>query len=103
MFGFGGPAQGPTSAQKIAAAEVELEMFTDMFNRLTSSCFKKCVPKDYRENDLNKGESVCMDRCVSKFFEVNVKVSEQMQAQAANRAGGGPAGGAAGGGGFFGM
>lgn len=32
MFGFGG-VQGPTSAQKIAAAEAELEMVTDMFNR----------------------------------------------------------------------
>ncbi|EPS40079.1 hypothetical protein H072_6114 [Dactylellina haptotyla CBS 200.50] len=97
MFGFGG-AQGPSSAQKIAAAEAELEMVTDMFNRLTNSCFKKCVPKDYRETDLNKGESVCLDRCVAKFFEVNVKVSEQMQNQAASRQGGAP-----GAGGMFGM
>ncbi|KAF3913814.1 hypothetical protein ABW21_db0201297 [Orbilia brochopaga] len=72
-----------------------------MFNRLTGSCFKKCVPKEYRESDLNKGESVCLDRCVAKFFEVNVKVSEQMQSQAANRQGG--AGGAPGPGGMFGM
>ncbi|KAF3939156.1 hypothetical protein ABW19_dt0206852 [Dactylella cylindrospora] len=97
MFGFGGV--GPTSAQKIAAAEAELEMVTDMFNRLTSSCFKKCVPKDYRESDLNKGESVCLDRCVSKFFEVNVKVSEQMQNQAATKQGGGAPGAP----GMFGM
>ena len=40
---------------------------------------KKCVPADYREGDLNKGESVCLDRCVSKFFDVNMKVSEKMQ------------------------
>ncbi|KAF3921592.1 hypothetical protein AA313_de0205644 [Arthrobotrys entomopaga] len=98
MFGFGGANQGPTSAQKIAAAEAELEMVTDMFNRLTHSCFKKCVPREYREPDLNKGESVCLDRCVAKFFEVNVKVSEQMQNQAATRQGGAP-----GTGGMFGM
>jgi len=37
MFGFGGGMnQGPTSAQKIAAAEAELEMVTDMFNRYIS-------------------------------------------------------------------
>ncbi|KAJ6264487.1 hypothetical protein Dda_0633 [Drechslerella dactyloides] len=96
MFGFGNV--GPTSAQKIAAAEAELEMVTDMFNRLTNSCFKKCVPKEYRESDLNKGESVCLDRCVAKFFEVNVKVSEQMQSQAAGKQGGAP-----GTGGIFGM
>jgi import inner membrane translocase subunit TIM10 len=48
---------------------------------------KKCIPGDYREGELNKGESVCLDRCVAKFFEVNMKVTEkmqQMQGQAAS-------------------
>ncbi|KZF22070.1 putative mitochondrial intermembrane space translocase subunit Tim10 [Xylona heveae TC161] len=86
-FLFGGRPQ-PSSAEKIAAAETEVEMVSDMFNRLVQSCTKKCIPTDYREGDLNKGESVCLDRCVSKFFEVNVKVSEKMQGEAAGRAGG---------------
>lgn len=38
------------------------------------SCHSKCVSPRYAEPDLNKGESVCIDRCVSKFFEVNKKV-----------------------------
>jgi len=88
-FLFGGGRPQPTSAEKIAAAEAEIEMVSDMFNRLTQSCAKKCIPKDYRENDLNKGESVCLDRCVSKFFEVNVKVSEKMQNDAAGKQGAG--------------
>ncbi|KAF8535171.1 Tim10/DDP family zinc finger-domain-containing protein [Trichophaea hybrida] len=94
FLGFGGAPQ-PTSAQKIAAAETELEMVTDMFNRLSNSCTKKCIPTDYKESELNKGESVCLDRCVSKFFEVNIKVSEQMQnmQQQAGRGGGVGAGG----------
>jgi import inner membrane translocase subunit TIM10 len=58
-------------------------------NSLTESCTKKCVPADYREGELNKGESVCLDRCVSKFFDVNIKVSEKMQGEAANKQGGG--------------
>ena len=62
---------------------------------LISSCSKKCIDTSYREADLNKGESVCLDRCVSKFFEVNVKVSEKMQGEAQARGGGG-------GGGMFG-
>ncbi len=65
--------------------------------RLTKSCLAKCVPADYREAELNKGESVCLDRCVAKFFEVNIKVSEKMQGEAAARGGG------AGAGGMFGM
>ncbi|KIX00804.1 mitochondrial import inner membrane translocase subunit tim10 [Rhinocladiella mackenziei CBS 650.93] len=94
-FLFGGGRPQPTSAEKIAAAETEVEMVSDMFSRLTQSCLKKCIPADYRESDLNKGESVCLDRCVAKFFEVNIKVSEKMQGEAAGRQ--------TGGGGMFGM
>ncbi|MCJ1372653.1 protein transporter tim10 [Loxospora ochrophaea] len=85
-FLFGGRPQ-LSSAEKIAAAETEVEMVSDMFNRLNQSCTKKCIPPEYREADLNKGESVCLDRCVSKFFEVNMKVSEKMQGEAASRQG----------------
>ena len=59
---------------------------------LTKTCAKKCVPTDYREGDLNKGESVCLDRCAAKFFDVHMKVSELMQKegqQQAQRGGGG--------------
>ncbi|KAI9820103.1 MAG: protein transporter tim10 [Thelocarpon impressellum] len=95
-FLFGGKPQ-LSSAEKIAAAELEIEMVSDMFNRLSQSCVKKCIPTDYRESELNKGESVCLDRCVAKMFEVNAKVSEKMQQDTGAR-------GAAGGGGMgFGL
>ncbi|KAF7846170.1 hypothetical protein BT93_L5035 [Corymbia citriodora subsp. variegata] len=81
LFGAGARPQ-PSSAEKIAAAEAEIDMVSDMYNRLVETCSKKCIPPTYREADLNKGESVCLDRCVSKFFEVNVKVSEKMQGDA---------------------
>ncbi|KAI1608686.1 Tim10/DDP family zinc finger-domain-containing protein [Exophiala viscosa] len=97
-FLFGGGRPQPSSAEKIAAAEQEVELVSDMYKRLTKSCLQKCVPADYREAELNKGESVCLDRCVAKFFEVNIKVSEKMQGEAAARGGAG-----GGGGGMFGM
>ncbi|RDL33140.1 putative mitochondrial import inner membrane translocase subunit TIM10 [Venustampulla echinocandica] len=81
MFGFGKPQ--PSSAEKIAAAEQEMDLFTDMFNKLQQACMKKCVPKEYREGELNKGEGVCIDRCSSKFFDVQLKISELLQAEAA--------------------
>ncbi|OQE24385.1 hypothetical protein PENSTE_c007G02740 [Penicillium steckii] len=84
-FLFGGQPK-MSSEQKLAAAETEVEMISDMFTRLSESCSKKCIPADYREGDLNKGESVCLDRCVSKFFDVNIKVSEKMQGEAAANA-----------------
>ena len=42
----------------------QLDMITDVFNRLVSSCHAKCIATRYAEPDLNKGESVCIDRCV---------------------------------------
>lgn len=42
--------------------------------RLADTCFKKCVNSDYKETELNKGESVCLDRCVNKFVEAFQKV-----------------------------
>ena len=37
------------------------------------------MPKDYREGEINKGESVCLDRCTAKFFEAYMKTNELMQ------------------------
>jgi len=86
FLGFGRPQ--PTSAEKIAAAEAEMKMMADMMTRLTRACAKKCVPNDYREGELNKGESVCLDRCAAKFFDVHMKISENMQQQAQGQGGG---------------
>ncbi|KAL9933148.1 hypothetical protein V8E36_007866 [Tilletia maclaganii] len=103
MFGFGGGAgaggsQGVSSAQ-LEAATAELDMITDVFNRLVASCHSKCIGKNYQDAELNKGESVCIDRCVSKFFTVNAKVGERMQSLTGQAQGGGGGGG---GGSFFG-
>ncbi|KAJ1654416.1 protein transporter tim10 [Dispira simplex] len=82
MFG-GGAGGGNVSAQQSSAnlmmAEQEIEMVTDLFNRVSDSCLKKCIPDTYLESDLNKGESVCLDRCVAKFFQVNQKVGAKLQ------------------------
>ncbi|OAX81919.1 mitochondrial import inner membrane translocase subunit tim10 [Emergomyces africanus] len=86
-FLFGGQPK-LSSEEKISRAEMEVEMVTDMMTRLSSACMKKCIPPDYREGDLNKGESVCLDRCVAKFFEVNMKVSEKMQQMQGQATGG---------------
>ena len=46
---------------------------TNLFSlhpRVTDVCFKKCVAK-FHEGDLNTGEQACVDRCVSKYFDVS--------------------------------
>ncbi|ODV59707.1 protein transporter TIM10 ASCRUDRAFT_110881 [Ascoidea rubescens DSM 1968] len=81
FLGFGAAQPKLSSEQKIAAAEAELDMVTDMFNRLVSTCHSKCITSSssYYEGDINKNEGLCIDRCVAKYFDVNVKVGEQMQ------------------------
>ena len=51
--------------------DLEIEMMTDMYSRLTSACHKKCISPKYREADLQKGEAVCIDRCVAKYLEIH--------------------------------
>lgn len=45
-----------------ATALTQLDMITEVFNNLVSSCHTKCISQRYLEADLNKGESVCIDR-----------------------------------------
>ncbi|KAI8381354.1 Tim10/DDP family zinc finger-domain-containing protein [Radiomyces spectabilis] len=71
--------QQAVNPQNIAMAEQELEMVTDLFNRIADSCYSKCISKDYETGDLTQGEAVCIDRCVAKFIDVNTKVGEKMQ------------------------
>jgi len=58
--------------------DLEIEMMTDMYARLTSACHKKCIPPKYREPDLQKGESVCIDRCVAKYLEVHERIGKKL-------------------------
>jgi len=67
-------------------------MMSDMYNRMTAACHRKCVPPKYREADLSKGESVCLDiherigkklTQMSKQDEEFVKKLQEQQQQAA--------------------
>jgi len=43
---------------------------TGFVKTMRVTCLKKCIP-DYKTEDLNGGETNCIDRCVDKFFEAN--------------------------------
>ncbi|TPX46061.1 hypothetical protein SeLEV6574_g03446 [Synchytrium endobioticum] len=72
--GFGG------GGNNLAIAEQELEMVTSLFNNIVDACHKKCIVPKYADGDLNKGESVCVDRCVAKYLEVNKIIGEKFGA-----------------------
>jgi import inner membrane translocase subunit TIM10 len=87
-----------------------MEMITDVFNRMVSyalihyglprfttilthalrSCHAKCISTRYADAELSKGESVCVDRCIGKYFEANKLVGETLNstAQASGSSGG---------------
>ena len=46
--------------------------------RLSAACQKKCIPPKYPEADLNKGEAICLDRCVAKFLEVHDRIGKKL-------------------------
>ncbi|PSR86139.1 Mitochondrial import inner membrane translocase [Actinidia chinensis var. chinensis] len=63
----------PTQLDKeqiFGMAEKEMEYRVELFNKLTHTCFNKCVEKRYKETELNMGENSCIDRCVSKYWQV---------------------------------
>ena len=49
---------------------------------IVDACHKKCIVPNYADGDLNKGESVCVDRCVAKYLEVNKIIGEKFGSMA---------------------
>ena len=52
---------------------------TNIF-KLTRSCRKKCILPKYHEEELSKGEAICLDRCVSKFMDVQERAGKKLTA-----------------------
>jgi import inner membrane translocase subunit TIM10 len=72
-FGSAAPAAAPAKSQTLATARYELEGVNDLFNRMSDMCFKKCVQK-YNAKDLALPEQTCIDRCVVKYMDVQVRL-----------------------------
>ncbi|XP_013912421.1 PREDICTED: mitochondrial import inner membrane translocase subunit Tim10 [Thamnophis sirtalis] len=47
-------------------------------HRMTNACHRKCVPPHYKEAELSKGESVCLDRCVSKYLDIHERMGKKL-------------------------
>lgn len=57
-------------------ADLEIEMMSDMYRRMASSCQEKCINTQYREAELTKGEAVCLDRCVAKYLNIHDRLGK---------------------------
>lgn len=54
--------------------------FTNIpLSSMLKTCRQKCIQPRYSEEDLAKGEMVCVDRCVAKFFRSNLVVGDYLR------------------------
>lgn len=61
------------------AFKQHIEMMDVTYMSLLDRCKAKCLEHEtFADGELNKGQSVCLDRCVSKFFAVFAAVNEQL-------------------------
>lgn len=60
------------------AGELEVEMMANRYNRVTSACHRKCVPYHYKEAELSKGSSVCLDQCASKYLDIHERMGKTL-------------------------
>lgn len=65
---------------------VEIEMMSDLYNRMTNACHKKCIPPKYHDSELGKGESVCLDRCVAKYLDIHERIGKKLTAMSSGEA-----------------
>uniref|UniRef100_U5EZ06 Mitochondrial import inner membrane translocase subunit n=1 Tax=Corethrella appendiculata TaxID=1370023 RepID=U5EZ06_9DIPT len=63
--------------------EMEIEMMSDLYTRMTAACHKKCIPPKYGDAELGKGESVCLDRCVAKYLDIHERIGKKLTAMSA--------------------
>ncbi|KAF9073759.1 hypothetical protein BDP27DRAFT_1318111 [Rhodocollybia butyracea] len=87
MSFLGGSRNGSSASgvntDKIEMAITELDTITDFFQP-----HGRCITPRYTDGELNKGEMVCIDRCVAKYNDVQKKVGEKIQSRGAAAAGG---------------
>mmetsp|Transcript_25734 Transcript_25734/g.43745 ORF Transcript_25734/g.43745 Transcript_25734/m.43745 type:complete len:104 (-) Transcript_25734:1320-1631(-) len=76
---FGQSEQKPAGPDPVFAATTEMEMYTNLFNKIAAQCFSKCATKKHRDMDLQLGEMSCADRCVAKYLEAQEKVGVVLQ------------------------
>lgn len=70
--------------ERLQLAEMELATLTDLYNSIVRSCKAKCFTKYYGEDELSKGENVCIDRCTAKFFQANILIGKHLGKRAVN-------------------
>lgn len=57
------------SSQRMELAEFQYDGLNGLLETIRKRCAEKCIPLDYGEGDITKGEGECTNRCVAKFMQ----------------------------------
>lgn len=73
-------AQPPdaTASEAVAIAQQEVDYRVELFNKMVSACYDKCVDTRYKDGSLTVGENSCIDRCASKYWQVVAIVGQML-------------------------
>ena len=81
LGGAGGQQRSP-GMTRLQMSQMELELTSDMFNRMSDLCYQKCVDdggRKYTKGKLDVKEMACTDRCVGKYLAATIRVGEKLQ------------------------
>jgi hypothetical protein len=59
----------------VNTAKTEMEMYTDLFNKIAKSCFQKCASRKHRDQDLSLGEMTCTGTLFLIFEDDSAQLS----------------------------
>ncbi|GMH40576.1 hypothetical protein BSKO_08480 [Bryopsis sp. KO-2023] len=71
-----------TSADEaVAIAKQEVEYRVELFNKMVSSCYQKCIDTKFKDGQLTVGENSCVDRCSAKYWQVVAMIGTMLSGQ----------------------
>ncbi|KAK4473298.1 hypothetical protein MN116_004463 [Schistosoma mekongi] len=76
------PTKGGDKAVERQMQMFEIEMMQQVFTSMTNSCLTKCIPSNYNDGDLTKGEAICLDRCAAKFMQAYMQATKTLSTMA---------------------
>ncbi|KAF7725191.1 protein transporter tim10 [Apophysomyces ossiformis] len=79
-------SQTYVNPDNLILAEQQVDQFMQLYNRILETCRNKCIPIKYHEGDLNKGEMMCIDRCVAKYGAIQKHLSDKLEKSPLNPA-----------------
>jgi len=61
----------------------EAKAVQNMYLRMSDMCWRKCVTS-FKDSTFSPGEALCVERCVIKYMDAQLRVYEKLRTHEAN-------------------